>query len=165
MWDNLKVSQTVSNSYHTTLQHPQTLSNALEHLRNNLSRNERREVLEHSTNCSRNEFTTLRMIREHNTCGDDEGFNPRCVSLRSIDRSRVNRESMRVYASNWSMPAPMLPFAGSSRGKLVTHICTEVYLSWILASDAYTAREPEDPAILDPYNSLLPNDYAFKALS
>ena len=60
---------------------------------------------------------------------------------------RVNRESMRVYASNWSMPAPMLPFAGSSRGKLVTHICTEVYLSRILASDAYTARAFKDPAI------------------
>lgn len=74
--------------------------------------------------------------------------------------ARVNRESMRVYASNWSMPAPMLPFAGSSRGKLVTHICTEVYLLWILASDAYSSRVFKDPAIFDRENSMLPNDYA-----
>lgn len=49
---------------------------------------------------------------------------------RAIGSSRKSCESTRnlLGRSNWSIPAPMPPFAGASRGKPVTHICAEVHL-------------------------------------
>lgn len=55
-------------------------------------------------------------------------------------RTQIARSRRANFFSNWSMPAPMPPFAGASRGKPVTYICAEVHL--------VEAQHTESPRVL-----------------